>query len=394
MKPLSAKPATPTTTLKPTTNESTPKVGSPALTKDQVLTKMLGAYDKFQHDFLTKVLLGSKTNGALSPASAFAVLMMRLASGGQSTQAAIIQALGLKGLSTEAVLAGGQALITYFTELAKDTGVTLNTSNIAAIKEGNAFPPELLNTLKKYMPNFSDATFKNGDPSKLNKIVEKDTQGEIKDFLKPSDIDGASSLLINTLYMNAPWQDAFNKDLNYEGNYYADGKPAENNPSKEEKKVTYMCKKGNFKISQTANGTAVILPYGKSKNGKQLIMTLMLPNEGKTTADNKELFGKDLNALLKKAKEQEATLSLPKFKISARTDITATLGSMGYPMGQDKILTQVNTTVDNNGTIAAAATASVGRGITPQLTFNKPFSWVVSDTQGHALFGGNTHTID
>ena len=150
---------------------------------------------------------------------------------------------------------------------------------------------------------------------------------------------------------------------------------------------------------------AVRLPY----RGDRLSMWVMLPAAGASAVDL--LSPAALAAADKGFQPASVDLSLPRWNLDNKMDLTDTLKSMGldiFGSGDfsgltpdvgfyiSQVLQQANITVGEKGTVAAAATAIIGdeaAAVPPahQVTFraDHPFAFAIMDnTTGTPLFEG------
>jgi serpin B len=171
-----------------------------------------------------------------------------------------------------------------------------------------------------------------------------------------------------------------------------------------------MSKHGKVRSRNVDAATLIALPYA----GEDLWMVVVLPNE----KDGLAAVEQGLNATtlegwwttLQAAREETATLSLPKFKLNSRLDLANELEDMGiksaFGLGADfsgmtgnrdlfisRVVHQAYVDVNEQGTEAAAAT-SVGMAIsavvrTVVLRVDHPFLFFIMERQtGSVLFLG------
>ena len=152
------------------------------------------------------------------------------------------------------------------------------------------------------------------------------------------------------------------------------------------------------------------VPY---KNNKAS-MIIFMPNENIEFKEFKNTFTSEMfNSSYKKANYENVYLSLPKFKIKFKTDLSKTLSNAGMKkaftsradfsgmtckkdLRIDKIIHQTFINVDESGTEAAAATAVIMKRITSvnpsnsiEFKANRPFLFLIRENStGSILFIG------
>lgn len=229
-----------------------------------------------------------------------------------TTEEEIEQTLGFHQGGIQAVNEYCKQLITKLPKV--DTDVNLNIANAIFVNKGY--------TLKKQfqqdMSNYYDAQAEsldfssNSSLNRINNWCKDNTNKMIPQILDKLNPD-AISYLLNAIYFKADWTSKFDKKMT--------------------KKEAFTTVKGNTDlpimhqnvlIRYLKNDTfsAVDIPYG---NG-MWTMTVMLPNEGKTTDDAISLLAANgwatgqLNNPMAEARPYEVDLKLPRFDTSSDTD--------------------------------------------------------------------------
>jgi serpin B len=158
-----------------------------------------------------------------------------------------------------------------------------------------------------------------------------------------------------------------------------------------------------------ASGTgwqAVELPYVNPA----LAMTIIVPDD--LAAFERGLSGKSFAKIAAALENADVNLTLPRFKIETKSDLSATLAKVGMPLAFDpgsadfsgittqeklyiaKVIHQADISVDEKGTEASAATAVVmAAGAMPggpvTMHVDRPFIFALRDTNtGAILFLG------
>ena len=233
----------------------------------------------------------------------------------------------------------------------------------------------------------------------LNRFVEENTRGMIKEFLKtPLDIDLG---ILNTTYFKGTWKQKFDEKHTSKGNFQnLDGSSSRTN---------FMTLTDMMAYSYGEDATSVSLPYA----GDRYTMTLMMPDSHIDFQDMiRNLDGKHVNAVCTRLKSGKVELRLPKFEHESNSDIIGILKEMGLdrtcfpgimkaaddPLELGVFQHAVKITVDEKGTEGGAA--SLGGFLatsTPNpeampvehISFDRPFIYIIRDNiSGTVLFMG------
>ena len=160
----------------------------------------------------------------------------------------------------------------------------------------------------------------------------------------------------------------------------------------------------------------VRLPYGKYEDSdapKPYNLTILLPCEGKTTADILAwLSAKHVADLSQQMKMEEVQIRLPRFETEVRTNLLDVLITLGIPFNDNDlrgfvlcsekpwgisvsdILQCARIKVNEKGTEAGAVTMDICTSGLPTKTFNAdhPFVYLLTERQtGTILFLGTYH---
>jgi serpin B len=339
-------------------------------------------------------------NLAFSPASITMALGMTRA-GAQGESARQLDALlaappdqvhaGLNALDQALAARSG----TRKNEQDADAEITLTTANSLWAQEGATWEAPFLDTLKgRYgvgvhtVDYVSDAE---GARRAVNGWVADETHDHITDLIGEGVFDEATRLtLVNALYLAAPWHKAFD----------------------EAKPITFHTASGadvsapamfssRARVHRSSDGwQAVTIPYA----GQELAMTVLVPDAGRLADVERGLDDERLASLLAEGEVVPVHLTLPRFDLASRPDLTAALKAVGVtepfeteedfdPMSRDPqvrplrlaaALHQATVAVDEKGTVASAATAMVfeatGAPLDPvTLVVDRPFLFVIHD---------------
>lgn len=241
--------------------------------------------------------------------------------------------------------------------------------------------------------NFSDpATVK-----AINNWCSENTAGkitEIIDELSPNDV----LVLINALYFNAPWAEAFDKTFTSDATFHA---------VSGDKSVKMMSNADRYAYAEYQGAQIIRLPY----QGDRYSMTVILPPSEQTVdAMLQFVKGSTFEAAMSMLSEREVTIRMPKFRLESSLVLDKTLQKMGLntayspaadfgaisesgPLSLGTVKQKCYIDVTEEGTEAAAVTSaqirltSVSRPTI--MTVNRPFLFFISDSQtNNILFMG------
>lgn len=157
---------------------------------------------------------------------------------------------------------------------------------------------------------------------KINSWVEEKTKDKIQNLLPENSISQQTVfVLVNTLYMLAPWKSPFNPKMTFQGLFYQSDCLVHS--------VTFMRQEGRFGYLEKEDHVVIELPF-KESSTYSLALTLVMPVKGTPLeALEKELSGKGLDQWINGIEYAQVDLVLPKFKIESQLDAKAILQSMG-----------------------------------------------------------------
>uniref|UniRef100_A0A8C2E5T8 Serpin domain-containing protein n=1 Tax=Cyprinus carpio TaxID=7962 RepID=A0A8C2E5T8_CYPCA len=255
----------------------------------------------------------------------------------------------------------------------------LSLANRLYGEQSYQFVEKFLNDAKRYYEaGLEEVDFKKKPDAvrlDINKWVEKNTQGKIKDLLPLGSIDALTRLvLVNAIYFKGNWEKKFPKEATIDGQFRLN--------KTQTKPVKMMNQKAQFPLAliPEMNSQVLELPYV----GKNLSMLIILPEEieDETTGLQKLEKALTYEKLMEwtkpsKMRRQEVEVSLPRFKMEETYDMKSLLISMGMEdvfderkvnlsgmsPNNDLVLTKVVhkafVEVNEEGTEVAAATGVV-----------------------------------
>ncbi|MBI4304565.1 MAG: serpin family protein [Chloroflexi bacterium] len=241
------------------------------------------------------------------------------------------------------------------------------------------------------------------EPSRItiNKWVEDETEGRIKDLIPQGAINDLTRLVLtNAIYFNAAWLYPFNKEATANLPFIL------LNGSQVSVPMMRQTKSYGYAAGDTYQ--AVELLY----DGRELSMVILLPNSGQFASFEKSLDVKLIKEIIGKLGNRQVALTMPKFEFDSTFNLKKTLTAMGMGIAFDPdaadfsgmtgnrelyisdVLHKAFVSVDEAGTEAAAATAViVGTTSLPAepitVTIDRPFIFLIRDIPaGEILFVG------
>jgi serpin B len=263
----------------------------------------------------------------------------------------------------------------------------------------------------------------------INGWVSRQTLGRIPELLLPSNITGATRLvLVNAMYLKAEWARPFSPEETVDRPFTTLAGTTVTVPT-----MTLLGEQ-DVVLASGAGWQATELRYNSPVEGQPLAMTLILPDdlrafEAGLTADKlaaiQRAVGVEQDRLSRPSSDADGCsifpynvrLYLPRFGIDTRAALSDVLSGLGMPLAFDPsradfsgitaadrlhigfVIHQANIDVDEKGTEAAAATA-IGMDVggpgacrkwltTHTLRLDRPFMFVLRDVEtGAILFMG------
>jgi serpin B len=280
--------------------------------------------------------------------------------------------------------------------------VDFSAGNRVYVQQGLVLQPPFRTTLARdYGAGVGLVDFKTATESarrQINAWVADQTHNRIAQLLAPGTLDALSRLvLVNAVYLQADWQTPFAKDQTADGIFDAPGGDVS---------VPFMHDTDLRTYASGDGWQAVGLTYA----GGQLAMTILVPDPGRYDDVVTHLSASVL-AAVDDAQEAEVDLALPKFEVDHAVSLKQQLSALGMPTAftdqadfsgittqerlklQD-VIHEADITVDEKGTVAAAATAAIIEGAAAairveQLVVDRPFVFLLRDVPtGALLFAG------
>ena len=343
-------------------------------------------------------------NTTVSPLSVSLALAMTYNGAQGETKTEMEKAMKLAGLTFEQINNSHKALVAALQS--SDPDVVLEIANAIYYHQGFTVLPDFISTNRNFYTAEVNALNFGNTTEALNTIngwVAQKTHDKIPTIIDTIDPD-LRMILLNAIYFNGIWKNKFGeRDTHNYPFYFADGT---------QKDIPTMKLETSLEYTSNELFSAVTLPYG---NG-QFQMTVLLPNEGKTTKNViSQLNTENWQKWTKSFKtENSVVVNMPRFKFSWKLKLNDILQSMGMKQAfvsnaanfsgitgeKDLYIGYVihKTYIDVNetGTEAAAVTAvgmfTTGYGepdLKKYFTVNRPFLFAITEkTTGSILFIG------
>lgn len=341
-----------------------------------------------------------KQNVFISPLSIFLALAMTENGAAGETKVAMRKVLAFPtDASDEAVNESAAALLK---SLQSRGEAELAVANALWVDVKSTISPDFVCVCQKIYDATTE-TLDLSEPSSasaINDWVTEKTRGKISHIVTPGNIADAIAVLTNAVYFKGKFCIPFRKKLTRTEDFYlADGR----------EKVVLMMRNILSDSYRSGRGfEAAVLRYKDS--GIELYM--LLPAKG--TSPEQILTAESVQEMLIPKRFIELDLSMPRFTIDFSSYLKESLTRLGmgnafqYPgadfsaLGSprfylDEVIHKTRLVVDEEGTVAAAATAveMTLSAVMPQpvemktLVFDRPFAAILRDTiTGAMIFAG------
>ena len=335
-------------------------------------------------------------NVFISPLSASFALGMVWNGAVGETERAMAQTLEIADLTSEQA---NQAYLNLATILpAVDPEVIFSIANSIWYRADKAIRPEYIEICRKYFDALvQEVDFQDpGTATMINNWVSDNTNGKIKEIIKPPISGDVAMMLLNAIYFKGTWMHLFDSTRTHDADFYmTDGSTTQCRMMSQEDTVAYY----SNDLFQ-----AIDLPYGSGS----FSMSLFLPNNGKTVDDIvQQLTEENWSTWIEGFLPMEKLFSMPKFKFSFTKDMSGILQAMGMSLAFtpsadfsnmfedgngwiDQVRQKAFVQVDEQGTEAAAVTIVVmTESFDPGFRLDRPFLFVIHEHQtGAVLFMG------
>jgi serpin B len=371
------------------------------------MEKRVSQDNAFAFDLLKNTITSSgETNVFISPLSVSIALGMAWNGANGSTKTEMETTLKMSGMSVDDI--NGYYQIMQSTLPGIDPTTKLSIANSLWYKTGFPVKPDFL----KVNTDYFGAYVKELDFSKtwaidtINNWCAKKTNNLITKPLDKITSDDVM-FLVNAIYFKGIWRKHFETSNTKEADF--------TNEPGAVTKVNMMYQKDTFAYTSDNYAQYMDMPYGN----KAFSMTVILPLDGKTTADVlNQLTADNWNNLIQNMPTKEVEVYMPRFKTQNNFLLNAPLQNMGMNLAFtdfadftnianmnlkiSKVIHDTYVEVTEEGTEAAAVTII---GImttsmpvpqpTPVFRVNKPFLYVIREkSTGVILFIGKMGNVE
>lgn len=296
-------------------------------------------------------------------------------------------------------------LITQLDGDGKPRPFQLTVANRLWGQKDYGFLPEFTNVGKKfYHAALEEVDFvRSAEMARktINAWVERQTKDKIKNLIPPGLLDDQTRLILtNAIYFKAPWLNPFNSVATKQAPFHlANGKAID---------TPMMHAHQRLRFASDESFNMLELPY--EGHGQAMIVLLPKKKDGLGELE-KQINAEALAKWLRKLTPHQVDVKLPKFKVTANSNLIAILKQMGmndaFTFGKadfsgmatheklyiTAVLHKAFVDVNEAGTEAAASTAVVigTTSLPPPATFHAdhPFIYLIRDNaSGSILFAG------
>lgn len=348
--------------------------------------------NEFATELFKKAYAKESENACISPTSVFLALAMMANGDGGDSRDEILNLLGY-GEGPDALHelnVYSNALLVEVPDFNGDS--QCGFTNSLWHSPNFSLQPSFVNDLKEIF-GASDVNIWLGDPAgqkALNRFVEDNTRGMIKDFLKePMEIDLG---ILNTTYFKGTWKQKFDEKHTEKGQFQnLEGSAA---------KTDFMTLTDMMAYSYAEDVTAVMLPYA----GDRYMMTVIMPDEDVEFNDFLMSFDSEkISKISSSFRSGRIKLRLPKFEQESNANIINILGEMGLektifpgidraaynPIELSVFQHAVKIIVNEKGTEGGAASLggfvatsvpNIDDMLIEPISFDRPFIYMIRDT--------------
>jgi serpin B len=340
-----------------------------------------------------------RQNVFISPVGLFMALAMAENGASGKTRAAMRQAMNVPaGVSEEHLHESASSLLKT---LHAQKGIELSIANALWSDRSLPLAPGFVRRCDQlYEAEATALNFK--DPAAadtINAWVKRKTMDKIPSIVTPADVTSSDLILTNAVYFRGAWRYVFDKSQTQQQAFHL--------VNGQEKQVAMMHRSSIKEGYIGGNGyEAAALPYKDS----EVLLYAILPAVGKSPEET--LASVSVEALRAASESNDLDIRLPRFTldfsaslkdqfIQAGMGVAFRPGADFAPMGSSRlfigdVLHKTRLEVDEEGTVAAAATAvTMARSAAPRpvtkktLVFDRPFALLLVDGQtGAVLFAG------
>lgn len=272
----------------------------------------------------------------------------------------------------------------------------VNVANGLWRQQGFPLRDSFIKTARQsYRTELGEVDFSNGSArDTINRWVEKNTRGKIRDLVSPADAGAGTRLVLaNAIHFKDDWKTVFPQKDTKDADFLVE-------PGKKVNVPMMQIRKHYFNGSWTENFILLELPYANDR----LAMAIVLPvGKGGLPEMEKSLSAKQIDVALKRLTLWRiSSFLLPRFKMQSTFGLRETLAGMGmlgaFRSDADfsgignaapplrSVVHKARIDVNELGTEAAAATAG-GWALSGGLAFSAdhPFFFFIYDQRTRAI---------
>jgi serpin B len=379
------------------TGLSSAAVAAPAAAPVPALS---GAEQAFALDLLHRLAPG-RPNLVLSPSSIATLLAMLEPGAAGPTEAGIAQALSSAAMSPQQQARAWRSLNATLSRQAASDHVVLDTANQLWLQSGFPVRSSYLGLLAADFAAGVREQDLDSDPAgsarAIDSWVAARTAGHITNLLTASELQDVVAVLVDAVYMDAPWQTPFDPSLTTSAPFHVAAGTTTDVP------MMSTSHPLDVPVSATADLDAAELPY----KGDDMSAVVLMPPIGRLGRFESQLTPAGLSATVLALQQERADIKLPRFRLATSLRLNQVLSDMG--MGQaftpeadfsalsprsldlSFVVHDAQMNVSEKGTEASAAT---GGGLTPTampapppvtIVFDHPFLFLVRDNATGAV---------
>ena len=337
-------------------------------------------------------------NVVVSPSSLTTALAMLETGAAGPTQAQIVAALHGTGLGPDGLAAGWGETITRLQQQAGRDHQTLAEADEIWAQKGLAVKQAYLRSLAAdFGTGMAQVDFADdpvGAAQAINGWVSAHTAGRITHLFDASELAETEIVLADAVYLKAAWLTPFDPAATRPAPWYAE-------PSRSQPVATMSQSESSYPVSLTPALDAVELPY----QGDHLAALVLMPPAGQLAAFEQRLTPQALQTVIAGLQDASVDLTIPKLKLTSTIDLNETLRQLGIvdafgaadldritdgPLAVSEVKQVADLTVDEHGTVAAAATgvaiaSSAAIEPPPVVHLDHPFLLLIRDTTTGAI---------
>ncbi len=300
---------------------------------------------------------------------------------------------------------GAEEFIRLSRELPEQQKIRFEIANSIWPQAGLRLKPAFTEAMEGEFHASSAALDYKKDPASatrtINAWVKDKTQGRIAELLSARALNELTRLvLVNTIYFQGDWKRQFKPERTRNRPFY----PAPDQPVD----ARLMNQTDFFDYAESAEWQLLRMDYANLR----FAMLVLLPRPGVAIAEvEKQLSDANLAAWLEQLEQRRVYLTFPAFESEYQAQLAELLQRLGCrlpfdpfkadfsgitddgPLYITNVIHQANVSVDEQGTVAAAATAvamALGAAMPPDppvdFQADRPFIYLIVDTETSAVF--------